>query len=749
MAVAKLFIRVSMSVSKAVAGLGKLRMGLGLVGSALRAVFRTAVVAGFFMAIRMGIKTFQQLKTAISKNVAEMVKLNTASLRTAVVLTKGSAETAKAFADVSEQARSLSTQVAYTAIQIQEGLFTAAIAGYNLGDSLTVATASMKMASIAGYDFKSTIDGVIGVVNAFHFSMEDIPEIADTMTAAFSHSKMTLEGFFTAIKYVASAAAVTFGSTAETFRDVTAALMTMNQAGLTSSKSGVYLRSAMLKLNSATSKVTAVAAKYGVNLYDAEGATQNWIPTIYKAQEATGLLTEELNKLKMEQLIIATTQGTTSTAFKNMSLKVSDVTGRLEELKSGLGDVFKEFTLSGGKLKPLRDILIMLSKKVPTEVMQRAFGIRSGQGIGLLLDQIDEYEKNLKTLEKYSDLSQAGESIVSNMFSKMMGAIGLQWQRVINSLVASFSVVSESMFKALAPTMDILVEYFNEIYKIIEGWSPLFDRMFGKIMPGLLEPLKGFLEDFGEALEKVDDILTSDISTGGVDLPMYSYDRAKGEVARTDKLFPKGTSQKDLMRGLGESFTSAIKANLDKVLTGSLGEAMEFAAEVFVKVLKVKLLILMPIFKTLGVAVGEGIREGLTNWFGSEEGKKASEKLMGGEVKGKGLAGGAAGIAWQQINPLYRIGKGAEALGTLSEGSTAWSTEIKDISLKLGTFLLNLKESFNFTRVNEKLDELEPPKDTLEGIKNVLGSWANIYGAFKGDMREIEQRMKRLEDILT
>ena len=132
----QLFIEILLDIRKSLGSIGVFRGQLNLLASAFRAVFRTAIVAGFFLLIRKIFTTIGSIVNVTKSLVSQFVQLQFSGQQVAAILAKGSEATASMFKQVTAYAREASTQVQYTAQQIQSGLKTAAIAGFELENAM-------------------------------------------------------------------------------------------------------------------------------------------------------------------------------------------------------------------------------------------------------------------------------------------------------------------------------------------------------------------------------------------------------------------------------------------------------------------------------------------------------------------------------------------------------------------------------------------------------------------------------------
>ncbi len=768
MAVPGLFIRVYLSAKEFIAGTTLIRTHLNLLKSAFRAVFRTAIVAGFFLVLRSIFMTFSGLKNKIVSVTKSMAELNLAGLRTATVMSKGGSATAAMFNVLSKQARLLSTQVSYTAKQIQEGFFTAAIAGYNLADSMKVSISAMRLAELGGMAFGDTINSLIGIVNAFHINLSKLPRIANAISGAFTNSKMTLSDFFTSMKYVSASVVAVFGASTRTFLDTAAALMTMQDAGLDAcyddktdvltydgwknwtevskedkfatvnsdthaieyqratqlikhkyngdlylfqsryvdlavtpnhrmyvrkrgkenfeiiqasdlcmkdkeflvvgknaqsltpytchsdfkshsthfkrnknprkhynedkikyngftycaevpngllivrrngkisvcgnSKAGVYLRGSLLKLQGSTSKVLNTLALYGANIYETTAASQQYFKTILSGQSALGTYYDQLNKLKQVQLDLVIAGKMGSAQYDVVTAKLGAVQQKVTALKSGLGDVFTQFTQAGGKLKPLSEVLDILGRSIPVEVLGKAFGVRGGVGIMVLLNNLAKMKEHRQTLEEVNRKYTEGQEILTSMFGKIMDSYMKKWAMLGNSIMGIFSVIFDALEKPATALIDSLLKGFTQVLKFVERNKSLFRMIFDDMAKGLQPIIDTFSKTLPDLVYKLGRIFSrQDFMT-----PIFGV-TDKGGVGQVGEAATPGSAKPlEKIGALIQSIGSLVSAYV-KVLITELQPVINFFATLFVTVLITQLKAQKDLFVSIGKTIAKSV----------------------------------------------------------------------------------------------------------------------------------------------
>jgi len=660
MAVRNLAVNIRIGLQQVQQAIGGLSGRFNLLKSSLRAVFRTAVVAGFFGALRVGFQVLQGLQNSVSQLTGEFATLNLAAIKTAAIISEGGSGFQKAFDEATNAARNMSTQVGYSALQIQEGLYTAAQAGLNLGDSMKVTGAAMKLATLESVDFQETLNSLIGITRAFGVEMSEIPKFADVLTTAMVKSKATLNDLFAGLSDVSSIASTAFGESTETFIDSAAALMVLNDAGVEGSKAGTRLRATMQKLMGGTNQTTTAFAKYGVNLFKADGASQKYLGTLIKGQKAFAGYSDRLNELKNAQFaLVSSGKMFTSTyqqvdkqyrdaiarggeyvrnnlaqvqslkekrdamlssgsayevgsqgSFQTLQEDIDTTSGSLNQLQSGLDDVYDNFTNAGGKLKSFATILNEIRAAAPTEVIGKAFGIRGGEGVMRLLNNLDKFNKYKATLEEYATASEKGKSITEDIFNKFLDSVLIKWQRMKNSVMGIFSVIADAIFEAMGPVLDPIQEALSNLFQDIQNNKDSFRKIF-KGMADLIKPIS---VEFGKQLKKVGATLT-DVFTEGRSVTLPIFTAQEGKLTSEDTVFKGTTAEKfrGLMQSIGSLFVEGLRAGL-QLLMPQFIEFSKIMADAFGTYAKAN----AALWESIGVLVGGAMVKGFLDAFIAE-----------------------------------------------------------------------------------------------------------------------------------
>lgn len=168
---------------------------------------------------------------------------------------------------LTESARQWGRDTKYSATEAGEAFEYMALAGWKTDDMLEGIGGILNLAAASAMDLGTASDIVTDYLTAFGLSAKDAGKFADEMAYAMSHSNTTTEALGEAYKNCAATAASMGYSVEET----TAVLMTMANAGVKGGEAGTALNAIMTRLATDTKGCATELAKYGVEVYDAQG----------------------------------------------------------------------------------------------------------------------------------------------------------------------------------------------------------------------------------------------------------------------------------------------------------------------------------------------------------------------------------------------------------------------------------------------------------------------------------------------
>jgi len=719
-------------------GMAKFKMfgnELKLLSSTFRAVFRTTAVVAFFMVFRSASQAIHNTIEKVKTLVSESAKLQFTSQQTASIMSQGGAKTAEYFKASIAAARQMSTETMFSAQKIQEGLFRGAMAGFKLRDSIAIVNKTLRMATIAGVDFRNSMSGVIGVTRAFEVGMKELPHIADTMMAAFSNANMTFTDLITAMKYVAPVAVAAFGAAKETFIDTTAALMSLSNSGLNASKSGVYLRGTMLKLMGASNKVTTAFAKYGVNLYEGEGKAKKYMGTMIKGQKAMSGLYDTVTRLKDAQydLLLSGESGTVE--YKKIVKELGDAKKKLTEYGSGINYVQEQFRTAGGRLKPLSSILTEIQTKIPgaASVLTKIFGVRGGAGIATLLTKSKDFEANVKLLSEVWKESEKGKSILKDIFVDILKTALVKWTQIKNTVFSIFNVIAEAGLESMAPVLDTVLGGLKNVLTEIEDKKGVFEEMFKTVVDSYLPEIKEFFGTELPNLMKKINVFSPEWSA-----PLYkSVQNKEGKWEATKVEEAVGETPGARFLALGKSMASYFIASFLSLIRNhkqdfnDIGEWIALGLETVLKKM-------YGTFILIGGYIAKGAMEGMA--------KKTpiTEKLF--TSKGQIETALSLAIAKRIVAPgtpeekkedIIKMKAKAEELSRIAYGK-----------IPIGKTQMSKNELEKETSTIEKRLDIKPDTEPLKKAQEVKKEYIHLNSKISGTLDEVLTYIKSQEGEL-
>lgn len=196
---------------------------------------------------------------------------------------------------LTEKAREMGATTMYSASEAADALSYMALAGWDTQQMLTGIEPVLNLAAAANMDLAETSDIVTDYLTAFGLEAQDASRFTDQLAYAMANSNTDVQMLGEAYKDCAAAA----GSMGFSVEDVTAALMTMANAGVKGGEAGTSLRSIMINLATNTKGCADTLREFGVEVYDMSTGEMNSLSDILiqTASAFDGLTDAEANSL--------------------------------------------------------------------------------------------------------------------------------------------------------------------------------------------------------------------------------------------------------------------------------------------------------------------------------------------------------------------------------------------------------------------------------------------------------------------
>ncbi len=312
--------------------------------------------------------TLQKLASGLKNVVSDVIR--TGEEFTAAISKVGaiSGATADELKQLEDAARLYGSTTMYSAKESADALQYMALAGWNARQSIDALPSVLNLAASSGMDLGRASDIVTDYITAFGLSVDDAVRFVDIMSYAMSHSNTTTEMLGEAYKNCA-ATAHSMGISVE---EVTAALMTMANAGVKGGEAGTTLNTLMTRLATNAKGCADELKEYGVAIYDAQGNMNSLSDILSGMIGAWSKLTQE-QQANLSKVIAGTNQysgfqtiiqGMSDTA-KAAGMSFEDYTKALEDCNGTASQMSKTMTDNlTGDIKSMQSALDELKLKI-------------------------------------------------------------------------------------------------------------------------------------------------------------------------------------------------------------------------------------------------------------------------------------------------------------------------------------------------------------------------------------------------
>ena len=312
--------------------------------------------------------TLKKLGSALKNTVSDVIQ--TGEQFTAAISKVGaiSGATAEELQQLEDAARLYGSTTMYSAKEAADALQYMALAGWNTEQSIEGLPSVLNLAASSGMDLGRASDIVTDYITAFGLSVDDAARFVDIMSYAMSHSNTTTEMLGEAYKNCA-ATARSMGFSVE---EVTAALMTMANAGVKGGEAGTTLNTLMTRLATDTKGCATALEEYGVEIYDAQGTMKSLSEILSGMVSVWDTLTQK-QQANLSKAIAGTNQYAgfqtlmqgMSQAAKDAGMSFEDYTAALEECSGTASEMSAAMTDNlTGDLKAMQSAMDELKLKI-------------------------------------------------------------------------------------------------------------------------------------------------------------------------------------------------------------------------------------------------------------------------------------------------------------------------------------------------------------------------------------------------
>lgn len=199
-----------------------------------------------------------------------------------------SGSTGKDLQSLTDKAKEMGAKTKFSASESAEALQYMAMAGWDTKSMLDGIDGIMSLAAADGLDLATTSDIVTDALTAFGLKASDSTHFADVLAKASSSANTNVSMLGESFKYVAPLA----GSMGYSVEDISVALGLMANASVKGSMAGTSLKTALSNMAAPTDSMAAIMTKYGISLEDANDKSKPLIDVLKQLREKFSGLSE-------------------------------------------------------------------------------------------------------------------------------------------------------------------------------------------------------------------------------------------------------------------------------------------------------------------------------------------------------------------------------------------------------------------------------------------------------------------------
>lgn len=333
------------------------------------------------------------------------------------VMQQVSSATTEQMSMLSKQAIQTGKDSVFSAGEVAKSQLALAKAGFEVNQIMDATPGVVNLAAAADMDLAMAADVTASAVNAFRLEASAATRISDLLAAAANNSTAEVHDMALALK-MSSAVMAQYGFTAE---ETVTILAQMANAGIKNSDAGTALKVAMMRLAAPTQAAADEMYKYGIRIYDANGAMKS----------AREIIEEFTTKL-----------GPNATAMR----VVTNVTKEMEKAYDKARDQVEPLTR---KIYEQRDALHIMQQELTATIAKYGEGSIEVQKKELAIEKLsnklkdteDAYSKATGAVIQYEKSSAAAYTVTEALTEAQRNAaletiLGTDGIRVMNVLMA-------------------------------------------------------------------------------------------------------------------------------------------------------------------------------------------------------------------------------------------------------------------------------------------------------------------------
>lgn len=423
-------------------------------------------------------------------------------------MSKVDGQTVNTMSTLSELAKKMGAETAFSASECAEALNYLALAGYDTQQMCDTLPTVLNLAAAGGIDLASASDMVTDAMSALGMGVDEAETMVDQMAKTASTTNTSVAQLGEGILTIGATAKSVKGGTAE----LNTALGILANNGIKGAEGGTHLRNVILSLQNPTDKAAASMEKLGVDVYDSEGNMRS-------LNDILG----DLNR-SMDGMTSAEKSNIISTIFNKTDL--ASVNALLANTGSTWDDLQQSIIDSGGAAQQMADTQLdnlqgqLTILKSALEGLAISFGellmpaIKQIVGwVQTFVDWLNGMDEGTKKVIVTVALLAAALGPVLIVVGKVIAAVGTimtvvpKIAGVINTVKTAFAALNTTMLAnpivlviaAITALVAAFIYLWNNCEEFREFWINLWEQI-KEAAVAVWEGLKAFFTAAWEAI---------------------------------------------------------------------------------------------------------------------------------------------------------------------------------------------------------------------------------------------------------